>query len=49
MDTERALADIAATQDLLERTLKLSGLVSSLFADRGFRLVVVGGSAVENG
>ena len=43
--TERA--DIDATGDLLERALKLSGLVTTLFAERGFPLVVVGGSAVE--
>ena len=42
-----AKADIEATGDLLERALKLSGLVTTLFAERGFRLVVVGGSAVE--
>ena len=42
-----AKADIEATGDLLERALKLSGLVTTLFAERGFHLVVVGGSAVE--
>ena len=42
-----AKADIEATSDLLERALKLSGLVVSLFRERGFSLVVVGGSAVE--
>ena len=42
-----AKADIEATGDLLERALKLSGLVVSLFQERGFQLVVVGGSAVE--
>ena len=42
-----ARADIEATGDLLERALKLSGLVTTLFAERGFPLVVVGGSAVE--
>ena len=42
-----AKADIEATGDLLERALKLSGLVVSLFQERGFPLVVVGGSAVE--
>ena len=42
-----ARADIDATGDLLERALKLSGLVTTLFAERGFPLVVVGGSAVE--
>ena len=42
-----ARADIEATSDLLERALKLSGLLVSLFRERGFPLVVVGGSAVE--
>ena len=42
-----ARADIEATDDLLERALKLSGLITTLFAERGFPLVVVGGSAVE--
>ncbi len=39
--------DINGTDDLLERALKLSGLVTSLFRESGFGLVVVGGSAVE--
>ena len=49
MDTElqRALDDINNTADLLERALKLAGLLTSLFQNRGFPLVVVGGSAVE--
>ena len=42
-----AKADIEATSDLLERSLKLSGLVTALFQEQGFPLVVVGGSAVE--
>ena len=42
-----AKANIEATGDLLERALKLSGLITALFAERGFPLVVVGGSAVE--
>ena len=42
-----ARADIEATDDLLERAMKLAGLVTTLFAQRGFHLVVVGGSAVE--
>ena len=46
-DIERAKADIAATGDLLERALKLSGLVTTLFQEQGFPLVVVGGSAIE--
>ena len=44
---EQARADIEATSDLLERALKLAGLVTSLYQERGFPLVVVGGSAVE--
>ena len=39
-DIERAKADIAATGDLLERALKLSGLVTTLFQEQGFPLVV---------
>lgn len=46
-DIKAAIADIASTTDLLERALKLSGLVSTLFQRHGFPLVVVGGSAVE--
>lgn len=42
-----AKADIEATSDLLERTMKLAGLVTTLFQARGFPLVVVGGSVVE--
>ncbi len=41
------LQEIEATPDLLERGLKLAGLVSRVFADAGHELVVVGGSAVE--
>ena len=47
VNISKAIADITSTRDLLERALKLAGLVSSLFADVGFKLVVVGGSAVE--
>ena len=42
-----ARVDIEATGDLLERAMKLAGLVTTLFRERGFPLVVVGGSAVE--
>lgn len=42
-----ARVDIEATGDLLERALKLAGLLATLFQERGFPLVVVGGSAVE--
>ena len=42
-----ALSDIEETQDLLEKAMKLAGLVSCLFREAGWPLVVVGGSAVE--
>ncbi|MBU0756320.1 MAG: hypothetical protein KJ645_14355 [Planctomycetes bacterium] len=41
------LKEIEQTQDLLERALKLAAVVTRLFADEGWKLVVVGGSAVE--
>jgi len=47
IDITRARADIEATDNLLEKALKLSGLVTMLFAEAGWQLVVVGGSAVE--
>lgn len=43
----KAIDDIQSTSDLLERALKLAGLVTTLFRDAGWELVVVGGSAVE--
>lgn len=43
----KALADIEATRDLLEKAMKLSGLVTNVFKEAGWDLVVVGGSAVE--
>ena len=46
-DVKAAVADIEATSDLLERALKLAGLVTAMFQRHGFALVVVGGSAVE--
>lgn len=46
-ELEKARYDIEATADLLERAMKLSGLLTTLFQERGFPLVVVGGSAVE--
>lgn len=42
-----AIEEIAGTADLLERSLKLAGLLTTLFGKRDFPLVVVGGSAVE--
>lgn len=42
-----AIREIESTPDLLERALKLAGLVSRVFRDAGWELVVVGGSAVE--
>ena len=47
IDVKAAVADIEATSDLLERALKLSGLITTMFQRHGFPLVVVGGSAVE--
>ena len=47
IDVKAAVADIKATSDLLERALKLSGLITTIFQQHGFPLVVVGGSAVE--
>ena len=47
IDIKAAMADIEATSDLLERALKLSGLITTLFQQHGYPLVVVGGSAVE--
>ena len=46
-ELENARRDIVATGDLLERAMKLAGLLTTLFQERGFPLVVVGGSAVE--
>ena len=47
IDIKAAKTDIESTTDLLERALKLSGLITTLFQRHGFPLVVVGGSAVE--
>ncbi len=44
---KQALEDINSTQNLLEKAMKLSGLVTSVFKEAGLDLVVVGGSAVE--
>lgn len=46
-ELEAARRDIESTGDLLERAMKLAGLVTALFRERGIPLVVVGGSAVE--
>lgn len=47
IDLAKARADIESTPDLLVRAMKLSGLITTLFREQGFPLVVVGGSAVE--
>ena len=47
MNLTEARNDIENTDDLLERAMKLAGLLTTLFAERGFPMVVVGGSAVE--
>jgi len=44
---ESTLREVEAIPDLLERALKLAGQVTQLFAEAGWDLVVVGGSAVE--
>ena len=44
MDVKSTVAEIEATTDMLERALKLSGLVTTMFQQRGSSLVVVGGS-----
>lgn len=46
-DIKDAVADIESTPDLLERAFKLAGVITTMFQQRGFPLVVVGGSAVE--
>lgn len=46
-DLSAAKADIESTDDLLVRAMKLAGIVTTLFRERGVPLVVVGGSAVE--
>lgn len=47
MNFEAAIKEIETTDDLLEKGLKLAGIVTSLFSEAGWDLVVVGGSAVE--
>jgi hypothetical protein len=42
-----ALANIAADRDPTRKAAKLASLCSALFRERGFELVVVGGSAIE--
>ena len=44
---QKAVDEISSTEDLLERSLKLAGLLTTMFGEKGFPLVVVGGSAVE--
>ena len=41
--TQEALADITAETDPPLKHLKLAGLVSAVFRERGIELVVVGG------
>ena len=41
------ISDILATSDLLSKALKLAGLITCVFREAGWELVVVGGSAVE--
>ena len=46
-DFETILREIAGTANLLEKSLRLTGLVTRVFAEAGWPLVVVGGPAVE--
>jgi hypothetical protein len=44
---QSALADVTAEQDPTVKSLKLASLCGALWAERGVKLVVVGGSAIE--
>jgi hypothetical protein len=46
-EIKSALREIAAETDVTVKHLKLASLCSTLFAERGVELVVVGGSAIE--
>ncbi len=46
-EMETILREIEGAKNLLEKSLKLTGLVTRVFAEAGWSLVVVGGSAVE--
>jgi len=46
-EIEQEIGNIEGAPDLLERALRLAGLVTRLFREAGWDLVVVGGSAVE--
>jgi hypothetical protein len=46
-DVAKAVREIERTAGLLEKSIQLAGLVSRLFGEAGYPLVVVGGSAVE--
>lgn len=46
-EIETALADAAQESDPTVKNLKLASLCSAIFRERGFELVVVGGSAIE--
>lgn len=44
---QSALSDIRGTTDEVAKSLKLAGLVGSLFAEKGWEMITVGGSAIE--
>lgn len=46
-DNTSEINDILTTPDLLSKALKLAGLITRVFREAGWELVVVGGSAVE--
>ncbi len=47
IDYGKEVQRVCAMHDLLQQALALCGLVTRLFAQRGSRLVVVGGAAIE--
>ncbi len=46
-EIQSALSDIRGTTDEVAKSLKLAGLVGSLFKKRGWEMITVGGSAIE--
>ncbi len=44
---QSALSDIRGTTDEVAKSLKLAGLVGSLFKEKGWEMITVGGSAIE--
>ena len=47
MNIDAQLREIEAGQDLARKALQLAMLVATVFRERGYEMVVVGGSAIE--